>query len=301
MCRRVLISSLVAMALAVQVLAQAPVVDHRVYATAQGRFADLATMVGDLVTADVVFIGEQHNDDNTHRFQLNLLQAIAARRGDVVLALEMFERDAQEPLEHFLMGHTEEAEFVRESRAWPRYATDYKPLVDFAISKTWPVVAANVPRAIAAEVSKSGLAALATRPASEKAWFAADLQCPTGDDYYTRFLGAMGGGHVAGAPAMDAATLDRYYFSQCLKDETMGESIAQSYAAGASGGKRPLVVVVLGAFHSDFRQGTVIRTARRLPAQRIVVTSILPVDTLDGPAPSAEAVRRGDYLVYTKK
>jgi hypothetical protein len=301
MSRRLLVSAFLVVAFTVPSLAQAPIVAHRVFATAQGGFADLAAMVDDLATADVVFVGEQHNDDNTHRFQLNLLQALAARRGDIVLALEMFERDAQEPLEHFLMGHTEEAEFVRESRAWPRYATDYKPLVDFAISKTWPVVAANVPRAIAAEVSKSGLDALASRPASEKALFAADLQCPTGDDYYTRFLGAMGGGHVAGAPAMDAATLDRYYFSQCLKDETMGESVAQSYAAGAIGGKRPLIVVVLGAFHSDFRQGTVIRTARRLPAQRIVVTSILPVDTLDGLTPSPEASRRGDYLVYTKK
>ena len=39
-------------------------------------------------------------------------------------------------------------------------ATDYKPLVEYAMSKDWPVLAANVPRPIASEVSKSGFGVL---------------------------------------------------------------------------------------------------------------------------------------------
>ena len=58
------------------------------------------------------------------------------------------------------MGHLSEDEFLKTSRPWPRYATDYKPLVDFAVANQWPVVASNVPRPFASEVSKTGFAAL---------------------------------------------------------------------------------------------------------------------------------------------
>jgi uncharacterized iron-regulated protein len=68
MSRRLLVSAFLVVAFTVPSLAQAPIVAHRVFATAQGGFADLAAMVDDLATADVVFVGEQHNDDNTHRF-----------------------------------------------------------------------------------------------------------------------------------------------------------------------------------------------------------------------------------------
>ena len=71
----------------------------------------------------------------------------------------MFERDAQQPLEHFLMDHVSEEDFLKVARPWPRYATDYKPLVEYAMSKDWPVLAANVPGRCV-RVSKSGFGVL---------------------------------------------------------------------------------------------------------------------------------------------
>ncbi len=87
--------------------------------------------------------------------------------------MEMFERDVQEPFDHFQMGHTSEEDFLAAGRPWPRYATDYKPLVDFAISKDWPIIASNVPRALASDVAKGGLDALQGQATDEQRWFAA--------------------------------------------------------------------------------------------------------------------------------
>src|ERR1700752_2573432 len=131
-------------------------VPNRVFDTARKSFTDFETMAADLGRADGAFRGEQPDDPNTHRLELAVLEALARRGRRVVLSLEMFERDVQEPLENFSMGRMEEAEFLKVSRPWPRYATDYKPLVDFAVAKEWPVVAANVPRPIASEVAKAG-------------------------------------------------------------------------------------------------------------------------------------------------
>jgi uncharacterized iron-regulated protein len=288
----------------VLLLGQSGYVPERVYHTGRAVFTDFESMLADISHADVVFVGEQHDDPNTHRLELAILEGLARRRGDVTVSLEMFERDVQGALDQFLMGRTSETDFLAQARPWPRYATDYKPLVDFAVARNWPVVAANVPRAIAAEVSQSGLKAIGDLPDLQKAWVARDLLCPTDDDYFARFAQAMsghpdtsaGGGESAGQARQ---ALERFYFAQCVKDETMGESIARAYDAAAEGGRQPLVVQFNGDFHSDFGEGTAARAARRLPGKRVVVLSILPVDNLDTLQPDATDRKRADFLIYT--
>jgi len=270
-------------------------VPHRVFDSARGQFTDFEAMVAALAKADVVFVGEQHDDPNTHRLELAILDGLARRRGGVILSLEMFERDVQSRLDQFRLGQLAETDFLSTSRPWPRYATDYKPLVDFALARQWPVLAANIPRPFASEISKAGLDVLAGKPASEKAWFAADWQCPTDDEYYRRFKEVMGT-HAG------AAEVDRYYASQCLKDETMAESIVVGWSAAASAtpGTRPLVVHYNGAFHSDYGLGTASRVRRRLPAAHTVVVSVVPITNLDEIAP-ADHQKKGDYVVFTIK
>ena len=276
-------------------------VPNRVYDSTRGAFSDFEAMAADVAKADFVFVGEQHDDPNTHRLELAVLEALARRKRPVVLSLEMFERDVQEPLDHFTFGHVEEEDFLKSARPWPRYATDYKPLVDFAISKDWPVIAANVPRPIASEVSKGGLAALQAKSDDDRKLFARDLQCPTNDDYFKRFVEAMGGHPAAGAAADEAQkTNERYYQAQCVKDETMAESIASAF--GAANARTPTTVVHMnGAFHSDYRQGTAARVMRRLPGKRVVVISVRPVADLDTIASTTEDRALGDYVVYTVK
>src|SRR5262245_27034684 len=115
-------------------------VPGRVFVSARKQFADFEVMLADLAKADVVIIGEQHDDVNSHRLELALLEGLALRHEEnVALSLEMFDRDVQETLDHFLMGHVAEADFLKDARPWPDYESDYKPLVDFALAKNWPV------------------------------------------------------------------------------------------------------------------------------------------------------------------
>jgi hypothetical protein len=102
---------------------------------------------------------------------------------------------------------------------------------------------------------------------------------------------------MGGHPVGDGQALDRIYMAQCVRDETMGESVAKAWQTGALASK-PLVVHVNGAFHSDFHEGTAARAARRLPGKKIVVVSFLPVANLDAVEPDKSERRRADYLVY---
>lgn len=268
-------------------------VPNRVFDSAKGQFSDFESMVAMLAKADVVFVGEQHDDPNTHRLERAILEGLARRRSGLILSLEMFERDVQDRVDLFRAGAVSETEFLASSRPWPRYATDYKPLVDFAVQHKWPIVAANIPRPIASEIAKTGLDVLRDKAAPDSTWFAKEAQCPTDDEYFKRFKEVMG-------THANAEQVQLYYASQCLKDETMAESIARAWqaAAVATPGTRPLAVHYNGAFHSDSGLGTASRVQRRLPDVRTVVVSVVPVKSLDELTPD-EHKGKGDFIVFT--
>lgn len=273
-------------------------VPQRVYDTQREVFTDFETMAADLARADVVLLGEQHDDPNTHRLETAILEGLARRRVSVTLSLEMFDRDVQPSLDTYVAGTSAEDEFLKGARPWPRYATDYRPLVEFAKSQRWPVVAANVPRRIASDVAKGGRLAVDSLPPADRRLAASDLQCPH-DEYFDRFVEQMGGHPPSASGATADSTTERYYWAQCVKDETMAESIAAAFAKQA--GRPGVVVHVTGAFHSDFGAGTGERVRRRLQGRRVTIVSLVPVETLDGIAPAGNDRKRADYLVYTIK
>lgn len=271
-------------------------VPERVYDTQGKAFSDFEVMLADIASADVVFVGEQHDDPNTHRLELAVLEGLKRRNVAAVVSLEMFERDVQGAIDAYLSGTATEEETLQAARPWPRYRTDYRGLVELAKANGWPVIAANVPRRIAAAVAKTGSDAISQLPPEDQAFVAKALRCPE-DTYFERFAKSMGS-HPAPnqTPEQQRAMTTRYYWSQCVKDETMAEAIAA--AVERDGGP---VVHYNGAFHSDFGLGTAERTRRRLPGKRIVVISMLPVENLDSLDPSGEDLERGEYLVYTVK
>ena len=271
---------------------------HRVYKSGKKRFADFESMLAEVAQRDMVFLGEQHDDPGTHRLERAALEGIGRRRAKVVLSLEMFERDAQAKLDDYLAGRINEADFLKTSRPWPKYATDYRPRGELAKAKGGPVIASNVPRRLASLVGRKGLIGVDSLPAADRAFIATQLECPT-DKYYERFKETMGDmtGHGQKITKEEAAAMvRRFYDAQCVKDETMGEAIANARA------KYPdaVIVHVNGAFHSDFSMGTVDRAERRMPKARSAVLSFVPVENLDV-ADGKKIRKQGDFIVFTLK
>jgi uncharacterized iron-regulated protein len=231
------------------------------------------------------------------------------------VAFEMFERDTQTFVNEYLAGNVTEEGFLKISRPWPNYAKDYRPLLELAKAHQWRVIAGNVPRRHASLVSKSGLKGLETLSADERKYVAAEQQCPM-DDYFKRFAEVMTAHPTDDkadtkkddspeakkkaeeeAAKMKAMT-ERFYQAQCVKDETMAESLANAYNEATA--NKPVIVHFNGAFHSDYRLGTAARTVRRLPKANVKVVSIVPLENLDA-INVDEYRKRGDYVVFTHK
>lgn len=270
--------------------------EARAWDAGASAWVEMGALADALARYDVVFVGEQHDDPATHRFEAALLDSVGRRARRVLVSLEMFERDVQPLLDDHAVGRVAEADFLAGARPWPNYAADYRPLVRMAAARRWPVVAANVPRPLASTVSRGGWAALDTVPDAHRRWYAAQHACTPEGEYFRRFGEAMGGmaGHGAQADtAAGRAMLERFYAAQCLKDETMAESIVRARQAWPGW----MVIHYNGSFHSESRLGTVERLARRLPSARIAVVTVVPVPDMAAADP-AQSAGLGDYLVF---
>jgi uncharacterized iron-regulated protein len=232
--------------------------------------ASVEAVAAAVVDADLVALGELHQTPGVHRTHHALLRAMYARRPNMVIAMEMFERDVQTVLLQYLGGVIDEGEFRAKSRPWPNYARDYRPVIEFAKQRGLMVLAANAPRPLATKAAKEGLDAVM----GDK-HLARTTSAPQ-DGYWESFQEMMAGhGGMLGDDGMA-----RFYAAQCLKDDTMAESIAD-HLKGFEPDRRPLAVLICGRAHSDHGWGTVQRVVERLPG---IEVRVLSAETVDGPA-----------------
>ncbi|MCU0865619.1 MAG: ChaN family lipoprotein [Planctomycetes bacterium] len=254
-------------------------------ATGSDTVMTVPEVADQLATADVVSFGEMHDTPPVHTMHHALLTALHQRRGDMVIAMEMFERDVQTVLLKYLNGFVDERTFLEQARPWPNYERDYRPVVEFAKRHGLVVLAANAPRPLASRVAKEGIAAVAGNP-----HVARETTAPE-DDYWHAFQEQM-----LSHPGVTPAQVKNFYAAQCLKDDTMAESVCDHLQQRRLQGGKPLVVVICGSMHSDHGRGTVARIRSRMPDLDVRVLSAEAVaDIGSGVYASARTV--ADYVV----
>jgi uncharacterized iron-regulated protein len=240
-----------------------------------GKQLDLDALLDALAKYEMVFFGETHLDETTHRLELAVYEGLIERtKGKVVLAMEMFERDTQPALDAYLQGEIAEPEFRRRARAWGNYLTGYRPLVEAAKKRGLPVVASNAPSMLRRRVGFRGPEELEKLTPEERALLPEKLY-PNTEAYWERFARVVRGhmNMIAGS------TPERRLTSgQSLWDNTMGESCVKALA------KYPghVILHINGGFHSRDREGAVTQVLVRRPETKLAVLDATPVDDLPG-------------------
>lgn len=235
---------------------------------------DATELARKLTGFDVVFIGELHGNPASHRVQLEMLRAMAADKRPLALATEQFERDVQPVLDQYLAGKIDEAAFLKDSRPWPNYA-DYRPMIELCRQRKLPVIAGNIPRRLASRVHKEGPQVIEEFSEDEKRWTARKLNAGPGA-YRDKFMKVMGAsdGHNE--------RLENMYAAQCIKDDTMAESVADWLRANKGG----RVMHINGNFHSAGGLGAVERLKALMPELKIAVVTC--TDRIDEEPPSKD-------------
>ncbi|AII51110.1 ChaN family lipoprotein [Hymenobacter sp. APR13] len=253
--------------------------------TAAGKPAGYDKMLKELAAADVVFFGEQHNDPMAHWLALQLTKdLLRLRQGQLVLGLEMFERDVQPLVDQYTTGELDDKAFEADSRPWPNYATDYKPLLQLARQQKFRVVGTNVPRRYARQVSYYGLASLDTVSSKAKAWM---MPLPLQVDYnlpgYQKMAAMMG------ESTHGSMTPQKMVAAQALKDATMAHFLQQARPAGH------LLLHVNGAYHSDNHDGILAYLRQQNPQLKVLTLSTVSQASLD--KLDKENQQKADFLL----
>lgn len=230
----------------------------------QGQALSLQNLPSELLTADVILVGEWHTHPGVHRFQTDLLHTLSSQRS-VALSMEQFTRDKQPVINQYLAGEIGEQPLISEGNAWPNYESDYRPLVELAKRQGLDVIAANAPKAIVRCIGRQGIGYLDKLDETERHYLAAEIN--TADSLYkNKFMASMHHGQPE--------QTERQYAAQITWDETMAESIVNYRKAHP----QTQIVHIAGKFHTEGGLGTANSILRRAPELKVVV--ITPVASL---------------------
>jgi len=301
------------------------------YSGGDGESVDWAQIMDAVAGADVVVLGEEHDDAVGHAFQLAIVQDVLQRWPDSAVSMEMFDRTEQAVVDDYLADfidietfqeRTANTRWLKLSRqyaageldrktfqkriarlGWPDWETNYQPIVDAAKTAGAPVIAANTPWLVYMSVARrDGFDRLDDVTAAQRALFEVPARIPDGE-YRERFWEVLAG-RAEGEPAevdlddadgahpgFDDEMILGMFRGQLVMDATMAASIAEARRVGAE-----KVVHLVGHFHSDFEGGLVQELRYRDPDARILVITVLAGG---GTELREDDLGRADFVVYT--
>ncbi|HUH01209.1 MAG TPA: ChaN family lipoprotein [Kofleriaceae bacterium] len=278
-----------------------------------GQELETAAAFAELGAAQVICIGETHDNPHHHWAQLQIIDALSARPGrPVALAMEMFQRPFQGVLDDYAAGRIDAGALQSRSGWQERWGYDfdlYRPMIDLVVARGGTLLAANVSTELRKKISKDGLEALTPEERARvpelvlddpahRAWW---------DDIMADMAGHHGSPHgeahgkqadskaepteaqQATAAAEKALRAERMYQTQVLWDETMADTAARWVLAAPD----RLVIILAGNGHCH-DAGIVGRLRRRGVERAVSVTPIIDNGKGNVAAQLAEPVN--DYL-----
>jgi len=247
-----------------------------------GNLISYETMINKLKAADIVFYGELHNNPIAHWLELSITKDLfAAKKENLLLGAEMFEADNQLIMDEYSKGEIKQKNFEDEMRLWPNYATDYKPLLEFAKTNNIPFVATNIPRRYAAIVAKKGFEGLDSLTSEAKKFIAPlPINYDENVDCYKDMM------NMKDMPSNITTNLPK---SQAIKDATMAYFILQNWKQGK------LFLHYNGSYHSDRHQGIVWHLMIQNPKLKVLTVTTVSQDDLS--KVDDETKKLADFIV----
>ena len=223
----------------------------------QVRAVTATGVIADAASKEVVLLGEQHDVEDHHRWQLQVLSALHAQRPDLVIGFEMFPRRVQPVLDRWVAGKMSTREFLAQAewdQIWNFPPQFYLPLFEFARINRIPMLALNVDQKLARAISEKGWESV---PITEREGVG---RAAAPSPAYREFLRDMHRVHAAERGqshgrqgGKSEPPFENFVAAQLIWDRAMAEALAKPLRAGSEG--RPLVVGIMGSGHIRFGHG----------------------------------------------
>lgn len=237
-----------------------------------GHAATEEAVVAEARTADIVWLGEKHDNREHHLLQARVLAALVKAGARPAVVFEMIEDDEQSVLDALaLRPNATPADYRAalewDKSSWPAFAM-YEPIFEVALAAKLRLVAGNAPRALVRRVAFTGEGAgdlAALPPAAER-----DLEKELAE------------AHCGMLPADALAAMA---LAQRVRDARLAQ-----HASEAEKTSIPRAVVITGNGHARTDRGGPWAASRREPALRQLSISFRERPADADPSPPYDAV-----------
>lgn len=228
---------------------------------------DAATLLDDLVSADVVYLGETHSVERHHVLEAWVVEELAARGVPFFVAMEQAEWGQQAQIDRYNDGGIGFEELVEATNWEGRWSNirDYEPVIEAAHRAGAPIVGINARTELIRAIARGGLDELSPEQRQElpgQLWL--------GDPTYRRLLKLQLPVHTG----ISDEVLEQMCDAQIARDASMASRIVRFMES--EGGEGRLAVVIAGSGHVSFGLGTPdrVRSLRPDLTDRIVLFTV---------------------------
>jgi uncharacterized iron-regulated protein len=238
----------------------------RIWDERAASFTDEAALAAAVAGADVVLLGEVHDNVDHHLLQARLVRAVLASGRRPALAFEMLTTDQQPEVDGALARAPRDPDALAKAVAWkdsrwPAFAL-YRPIFQAGLDAGLPIVAANISRKVVRQVVSKGAAGL---DGPLRARLAKDEPLPQAIQEAMRE--EMRESHCGELPEV---MLDPLVVAQRARDATMAERIVSAGDRGA--------ILITGNGHARTDRGVPAYLATDAPGRKVVAVAFLEVD-----------------------
>jgi uncharacterized iron-regulated protein len=259
-----------------------PLVLDGITDTSTGKLVTPDEMAQKLAGTGILFIGENHTNQEFHDVQMRTIRALHEAGREVLIGLEMFPYTEQPVLDNWNAGRYTESGFVELARwydNWGYHWNYYRNIFVYARENGINMYAVNSPRDVVKSVRTKGFENLSPEEAAHL-----PPKLATDNDEHRRMYRAFF--DKDDALHMNDEALDGLYRAQTMWDATMGWNALQ--ALRQHGGPDAIMVVLIGAGHVTFGLGS----ERQIdPWYDGRIASLIPVTVVDDDKRPVKRVR----------
>ncbi|GMW07693.1 MAG: hypothetical protein AMXMBFR8_24890 [Nevskiales bacterium] len=267
---------------------EVPVVLDGITDTASGKLITPQEMARRLAGTGILFIGENHTNQEFHNVQYRTIRALHEAGRKVMIGLEMFPYTEQAVLDDWIGRRFTERGFVDLGRwydNWGYHWNYYRDIFLYARANGIGMYAINSPRDVVKSVRAKGFDNLSP----EEAAHLPPQLAPESDEHQRMFRAFF---DPADALHMNDDALQGLYRAQTMWDATMGWNALQ--ALQQHGGDNAIMVVLIGAGHVTYGLGSERQIAAHYDGR---IDSLIPVTVIDDDGKPVKQVR-ASYASY---
>ena len=233
------------------------------------QLSSFTSIIEELLTKRVIYIGETHNSLADHQLQLRVIEALFHKDPNLAIGMEMFPTSSQQSLDEYTQAGSlmDEKTFLKKSDYFEVWRYDYRlfrNIMNFAKANSLSVLGLNLDRQIVSEVYSLGHTDGLSDEIKESLVVDRNLDLPG----YQERLSSVHSAHISGNHGK--GTPSGFIQAQALWDETMAANIVDFLQSHPN----HRMVVIAGTQHTRKDSGIPPRVAARMVVQQASLLNI---------------------------